>query len=833
MVQKVHGCCVRLLIKLREDSVSMRRLLCLSCLVFLAFLVVASLGSTASAATYYVATNGDDSNPGTEALPWATITKAASTLVAGDTVYVKEGTYSEIVSPVNSGTEGNYITYAAYPGHTVINDLNGVSTNFWDAGFVTTGKSYIKVSGFQIKNCTGGFGLLAQENSHHIIFENNYTYNTYNSGIGAWYSNDIIIDNNEVELACNDGYQECISSDNSYNVEITNNHIHHSGPGSKGGEGIDVKYGSHDVLVKGNYVHDINRLGIYTDSWRAHTYNITIDSNVVHDCIHYGFAIAAEKGVLLSEVTLINNISYHNKHAGFAVGDWDGGQAHPMENISCINNTFYNNGWTVEEGGQDWGCGIDIMEPKGLKNLVIRNNIISDNLSATIVDSNGTSEVHVDHNLIDGYAGHPEENIGTDYVMGDPLFVDPENNDLHIQSGSPAIDMGSSVNAPDHDMDGDARPDNDLWDMGADEYLGGPQAPTADFEGSPLSGDAPLTVNFTDLSTQSPTSWSWTFGDGGSSSAQDPSHQYTDGGDFTVSLEACNAQGCDTETKPDYVSVTGPQAPVADFSGNPLSGDVPLTVYFSDLSSESPTSWSWTFGDGGSSSAQNPSHDYTSGGDYTVSLEACNAVGCDTETKPDYVSATEPGAPVADFSGSPLSGYAPLDVDFTDLSTENPTSWSWTFGDGGTSGAQNPSHQYTAVNTYTVSLEACNATGCDTETKVDYIDVQDQPSQSCHVGSIELSEAKPPKYRAEALITIHDQDCAALAGVTVSVEWYHDGELNKVDSDVTDENGQVTFIDWQDIAGVTHECCVTDLSKTGYPYASGDNHETCDSIVLP
>ena len=727
----------------------MIRLSARTCLSFLALALVLAIAAAAQAATYYVATNGDDNNPGTEAQPWATITKAANTLVAGDTVYVKEGTYAEIVRPVNSGTEGNYITYMAYPGHTVINDLDGIRTNFWDAGFVTTAKSYIKVSGFQIKNSTGGFGLLAQENSHHIIFENNYTYNSYNSGIGAWDSNDIIIDNNEVELACNDGYQECISADNSYNVEITNNHVHHSGPGSHGGEGIDVKYGSHDVLVKGNYVHDINRLGIYTDSWRRYTYNITIDSNVVHDCIHYGYAIAAEKGFLLQYITLINNIGYHNKHAGFAIGDWDGGKAHPMYDIYCINNTFYNNGWTAAEGGDDWGCGIDIMEPKGLQNVVIRNNIVSDNLSATIIDSNKTAEIHVDHNLIDGYAGHPDENIGTDYVMGDPLFVDPENNDLHIQSGSPAIDMGSSVNAPDHDMDGDSRPDNGLWDMGADEYLG------------------------------------------------------------------------------------GPQAPVADFSGNPLNGDVPLTVYFSDLSTGNPTSWDWTFGDGGSSSAQSPSHEYTVADSYTVSLEACNAVGCDTETKPDYVSATEPGAPVADFEGSPLSGYAPLDVDFTDLSTENPTSWSWTFGDGGTSGAQNPSHQYTAVNTYTVSLEACNATGCDTETKVDYIDVQDQPSQSCHVGSIELSEAKPPKYRAEALITIHDQDCAALAGVTVSVEWYHDGELNKVDSDVTDENGQVTFIDWQDIAGVTHECCVTDLSKTGYPYASGDNHETCDSIVLP
>jgi len=421
----------------------MKQLRLLSCTVLALCLMVFVMGGIASAATYYVATNGNDSNPGTEAAPWLTISKAASTLVAGDTVYVKEGTYSEIVRPANSGTEGNYITYAAYPGDTVINDLSGVNTTFWDAGFAITTKSYIKVTGFQIKNCTGGFGLVANEGSDHIIFENNYTYNTYNSGVGCWASHDIIIDSNEVELACNDGYQECISSsDGSYNVQVTNNHVHHSGPGSKGGEGIDIKYGSHDVLVKGNYVHDINRLGIYCDSWRAHTYNITFDSNIVHDCVHYGFAFAAEKGSLLSDLTLINNIAYHNRHAGFVIGDWDGGATHPIENIDCINNTFYNNGWTAAEGGEDWGCGIDLMEPNGLQNMVIRNNIISDNLSATIVDSSGSSTVYIDHNLIDGYAGHPEENIGTDYVMADPMFVDPENNDFHLQSGSPAIDMG-------------------------------------------------------------------------------------------------------------------------------------------------------------------------------------------------------------------------------------------------------------------------------------------------------------------------------------------------------------------------------------------------------
>ncbi len=256
---------------------------------------------------------------------------------------------------------------------------------------------------------------------------------------------------------------------------------------------------------------------------------------------------------------------------------------------------------------------------------------------------------------------------------------------------------------------------------------GGPVAPVADFSGNPTSGSVPLTVNFTDLSSNSPTSWSWDFGDTGTSTTQSPSHDYTSAGDYTVSLTATNSAGSDTETKTNYISVSTapPPAPVADFSGNPTSGDAPLTVSFTDLSTNMPTSWSWSFGDTGSSTAQNPSHDYTSAGDYTVNLTATNAGGSDTETKTNYISVSiaPPPAPVADFSGTPTSGNAPLTVNFTDLSTNTPTSWSWSFGDTGSSTAQNPSHDYTSAGDYTVSLTATNAGGSDTETKIDYISV--------------------------------------------------------------------------------------------------------------
>jgi len=110
-------------------------------------------------------------------------------------------------------------------------------------------------------------------------------------------------------------------------------------------------------------------------------------------------------------------------------------------------------------------------------------------------------------------------------------------------------------------------------------------------------------------------------------------------------------------------------APVADFSGNPTEGDVPLTVQFTDESTNTPTSWLWDFGDGESSTEQNPEHIYTKAGTYTVTLTATNEGGSDDEVKIDYITVTSPVvAPVANFSAQPRSGKYPLQVHFTDLS---------------------------------------------------------------------------------------------------------------------------------------------------------------------
>lgn len=170
--------------------------------------------------------------------------------------------------------------------------------------------------------------------------------------------------------------------------------------------------------------------------------------------------------------------------------------------------------------------------------------------------------------------------------------------------------------------------------------------PVAAFSGTPTSGNTPLTVAFTDASTNTPTSWYWEFGDGSSTNntAQNPVHAYSSAGTYSVNLTATNGDGSDYEYKSSYITVSEPEThpPVAAFSGSPTSGTRPLSVTFTDASTNTPVSWSWDFGDGNTSSSQNPVHVYDFAGTFTVSLTATNGDGSDSEVKTSYITVTTP-----------------------------------------------------------------------------------------------------------------------------------------------------------------------------------------------
>ncbi len=165
------------------------------------------------------------------------------------------------------------------------------------------------------------------------------------------------------------------------------------------------------------------------------------------------------------------------------------------------------------------------------------------------------------------------------------------------------------------------------------------------------------------------------------------------------------------------------ETPVAAFTADDTSGTTPLTVQFTDQSINDPTSWLWDFGDDSTSIIQNPSHTYTDTGTYTVKLKVTNSAGSDSLTKTNYITVDSAVTPVASFTAGDTSGTAPLTVQFTDSSSNNPTSWLWDFGDDSTSIIQNPSHTYTSAGTYTVKLIAFNSAGNDSLTKTDYITV--------------------------------------------------------------------------------------------------------------
>jgi PKD repeat protein len=162
--------------------------------------------------------------------------------------------------------------------------------------------------------------------------------------------------------------------------------------------------------------------------------------------------------------------------------------------------------------------------------------------------------------------------------------------------------------------------------------------------------------------------------------------------------------------------------PLPEFVANTTSGVTPLSVKFTDTSLNGPTSWFWTFGDGNTSTLQNPVYIYLTAGVYTVNLTASNSAGTASIAKNNYISAVQ-SAPVAEFEANITQGMAPLVVGFTDKSSNIPTSWFWTFGDGNTSAERDPVHTYTTEGSYTVTLNVTNAGGFDTEIKENYIHV--------------------------------------------------------------------------------------------------------------
>ena len=245
--------------------------------------------------------------------------------------------------------------------------------------------------------------------------------------------------------------------------------------------------------------------------------------------------------------------------------------------------------------------------------------------------------------------------------------------------------------------------------------------PVATFTATPGDGCLPKTVSFNSTaSTENPIKWRWNFGDPASgtadtSSLQNPFHIYSQAGCYNVTLITTNALGCTDSTQvSNAVCVDNPAT--TNFSATPTTACAYLSIAFTNLSKGTDTlsTYFWKFGDGGTSTSQNPSHIYGDTGYFSVTLIVCNAGCCDTLTLNNYIHILPPIAKV----NVTIDCQDPYNICFDGSKSIGATTYDWNFGDPGSgtldsSTSIKPCHRYSSSGNYSVSLTVTNSTtGC-------------------------------------------------------------------------------------------------------------------------
>jgi PKD repeat protein len=245
--------------------------------------------------------------------------------------------------------------------------------------------------------------------------------------------------------------------------------------------------------------------------------------------------------------------------------------------------------------------------------------------------------------------------------------------------------------------------------------------PIAYFTYSPSSPTDLDVIQFTDESLDRDgtiVSWSWNFGDAGTSTQQNPTHGYADDGIYIVILTVTDEDGASDSISNDIVVSNVP--PTADFTYSPSSPTDLDAVQFTDTSTDPDgmiVSWIWNFGDGTNSTSKNPQHNYSTTDQYTVVLKVTDNNGAKKSiSKIITISQSEPrnNQPTANFSFYPSTAMVNDTIQFTDTSIDTDgtiTSYLWNFGDGTNSTSKNPRHRFTINGTYSITLEITDDDG--------------------------------------------------------------------------------------------------------------------------
>jgi PKD repeat protein len=469
------------------------------------------------------------------------------------------------------------------------------------------------------------------------------------------------------------------------------------------GEGINIgKFNpataASPIIVEDNVIHDINHTYLYVNASRyVHLrrnllYCADVELNKWDNDAPVGIRLADEKETYLRDIFVYNNVvvnlgysmewgGRHTESTGSYVGHntFVGGPEAAAKNKPAVmvvkseptasyaggvnqqgifennvidysmttpavlggNNTpgaggvtFRNNNWSKSPAGMGNGSGDRVGNPQ----LVKTNRVLATTGYPTKANTTWASLSAADN-----------------LTVGDYQLTSSSPGRGASSNGSTVggVAPPSATNRDYYDNGRDATPAD--RDMGAFEYGG--TAPPADdihaaFEYTPTgAGVAPRLISFTDLSTgegaTSLNGWLWEFGDGGTSTAQHPTHSYVNPGQYYPSLTVTDSLlGISDSVTLGPITVTAPPSPTvtADFTVvGARSGNPPLSVEFVDLSGGSVTTWLWEFGDGGTSTSQNPTYVYEEEGLYTVSLTVTNGGSeTDTKTEDEYVDVFMP-----------------------------------------------------------------------------------------------------------------------------------------------------------------------------------------------
>ncbi len=428
---------------------------------------------------FFVSPTGSDTNTGSREKPLQTIQAGIFKLSMGmgKTLTILEGSYepgaminiklkgSETRQFLIRGDIGKHITvdgskFNITPGtqYPYNNGLLNIDQSEW-----------LTLQNITVKNSHRAAINIQQ--SSHINIINCKTENSLSPGISAWQGcsyikvlGNTVINANNMGMSWDtytgsEAPHEAISMAGPHHFEVAWNHVYNCKK-----EGIDVKETAAHGVVHHNYVHHLDRQGLYVDAWFGQLEDIEFRDNVVHNC-EAGIAVSSEEGPDTKNIRIHHNLAYNNRATGLFFSRW--GADNLREDLKIYNNTFYQNGWGIGMSGdpQYWLNGGCFIYSTNLKKIIITNNIFARNIPFEIGFSEkyGTvipadKQIEISYNLIQDINVREwpfylstwiKESVwptkGSNYKEGDPQFTNPASGDFTLKSNSPAINAGNPL----------------------------------------------------------------------------------------------------------------------------------------------------------------------------------------------------------------------------------------------------------------------------------------------------------------------------------------------------------------------------------------------------